>query len=279
MYRDTTFYIYQERLKIMPNESNQGKDTKATANKPGRSGGTTAAGMQVSGEEIFLPEDNQPKVTLESDVFGQQSAATGNQSNASISEAGQPKQSAQSNPKPDDKASDVASQVTQQVGQVLGGDLKPVTDALNQAKNVAGAVAGQAYEQVQDKAGSVITEQKQSLADGLGSVAENIRQFGDNLRGDGKQPSQIAATAAKYGETLADQIENLSGYLERGDFRTFASDLQTFARRNPTIFVAGAFGLGLIAARFIKSSPRSIGNNKNSNSSNRQTKNSASSTI
>lgn len=252
----------------MPNETNQGKENKPSESKPNRASGSVAAGMQVSGEEIFLPESNQPKVTKESDVFGQQSGSSGDQSNA----AAQTEQAK-------GKAADAAKQATQQVGQVLSGDLKPVTDALNQAKNVAGAVAGQAYDEVQDKAGSVISEQKQSLADGLGSVAENIRQFGGNLRGDGKQPNQIAATAARYGETLADQIESLSGYLERGDFRTFASDLQSFARRNPTIFVAGAFGLGVIAARFLKSSPSQSAAPQRRNGGNRNRPSKSSSNI
>ncbi|MEP6924501.1 MAG: hypothetical protein ABI954_08540 [Pyrinomonadaceae bacterium] len=220
----------------MPNETNQGKENKTTTEKSsGSSSSGTGVGMQVSGEEIFLPEDKQPKVTQESDMFGKQAS---DQQNT----ATQPSQS-----------NDPAQEVSKKVGQVLSGDTKPVTDAFNQAKNVAGAVAGQAYEQAQEKAGSILTEQKQSLAQGLGGVADNIRKFGADLGGENS--NQITATAAKYGDSLAEQIENLSGYLESGDFRTFARDLKSFARRNPTAFVIGAFGLGILAARFIKSSP------------------------
>lgn len=221
----------------MPNETNQGKDHKTTEKPSGATSSGTGVGMQVSGEEIFLPEDDQPKVTKESDMFGQQGS-------------GQQNTVTQTEP-----VSGAAQDAAKKVGQVLSGDTKPVVDAFNQAKNVAGAVAGQAYEQAQEKAGSILTEQKQSLAQGLGGVADNIRKFGENLGGENSNP--ITETAAKYGDSLAEQIENLSGYLESGDFRTFAHDLKSFARRNPTAFVIGAFGLGIIAARFIKSSPTS----------------------
>lgn len=244
----------------MPNEINQGQDNKTTGAKPSGTGAASGAGMQVSGEEIFLPEDKQPKVTKESDVFGQQTGgqkpAQPQTQGAPPAQSAQPKQPNQSDVKPPagNAADDAAKQASKQVNQVLSGDLKPVTEAFSQARDTAGAVASQVYEKAQDKAETVITEQKKSLAQGLGSVAENIRKFGDTLNSDQSNP--IGSTAAKYGSTVAEQVENLSHYIERGDFRTFASDLQSFARRNPTAFVAGAFGLGLLAARFIKSSPR-----------------------
>ena len=235
----------------MPNTANQGQDNKTSAGKSSGGGAASGAGMQVSGEEIFLPEDNQPKVTKESDVFGQQEQTAGQRGDQPTAQAKQPAQSGA-------QSGDAAKQASQQVNQVLSGDFKPVTDAFNQAKETAGAVAGQVYEKAQDRAGSVITEQKKSLAEGLGSVAENIRKFGDTLNSEQSNP--IGATAARYGDTLAEQVENLSQYIERGDFRTFANDLKDFARRNPTAFVAGAFGLGLLAARFLKSSPRQATN-------------------
>ncbi len=249
----------------MPNTTNQGQDNKTTGGKSsgtGSGGGAASgAGMQVSGEEIFLPEDTQPKVTKESDVFGQQPQPS--DLKAAQPQTAQAKQPASTDNKqqPAAQASDTAKQAAQQVNQVLSGDFQPVTDAYNQVKETAGAVAGQVYDKAQDKAGAVITEQKKSLAQGLGSVADNIRKFGDNLNAEQSNP--IGSTAAKYGDTVAEQIENLSAYIERGDFRTFAADLQDFARRNPTLFVAGAFGLGLIAARFLKSSPRSASSRGN----------------
>jgi len=58
----------------------------------------------------------------------------------------------------------------------------------------------------------------------------------------------------QYTETLSQQVEKLSGYLERQDLSGLMSDVERFARRNPAIFLGGAFALGILAARFLKSS-------------------------
>ena len=36
------------------------------------------------------------------------------------------------------------------------------------------------------------------------------------------------------------------------------SDVKDFARKNPAIFLGGAFAMGIVAARFLKSSPMSL---------------------
>ena len=128
-------------------------------------------------------------------------------------------------------------------------------DALSQVKESAGTVAGDAIGQVKDKAGSVLDEQKTTLASGVASVADSIRQVGENLGNTGDN-NQVAAFAGKYGESLAGQIEKLSTYLDEKELRELASDVEQFARRNPLLFVGGAFALGVLAARFLKSSGR-----------------------
>ena len=122
--------------------------------------------------------------------------------------------------------------------------------------------AGQAYGVAAEKATSVIEEKKVDLASGLGTVADTIRQVGSTLR-DTDEQTGITNTAAEYGDTLAQQIEKISQYFERSDVRVMIRDVETFARRNPAVFIGGAFAVGLLAARFLKSS------NPNPNSSRR----------
>jgi len=62
---------------------------------------------------------------------------------------------------------------------------------------------------------------------------------------------------ARYSGTAANQIEKIADYFERKDLRAMMRDAESFARRNPAIFLGAAFGLGLVAARFLKSSPPS----------------------
>jgi uncharacterized protein YjbJ (UPF0337 family) len=126
-------------------------------------------------------------------------------------------------------------------------------DTLGTVKESAGAVANQAIGQAKEKAGSVIGEQKANLASGITSVADSIRQVGENLSGSNEN-NQVAALAGKYGESLAGQIEKFSSYIDEKDFRELMRDVEQFARRNPLLFVGSAFTLGVMAARFLKSS-------------------------
>lgn len=115
--------------------------------------------------------------------------------------------------------------------------------------------AGQAYEAVTDKAATKLDEQKSTLSGGLTTVADSVRQVSDNL-GASKTDSGLAEAAAKYTNTTAQKIEDVAGYFETHNVREMARDLEGFARRNPAIFLGAAFGLGLVAARFLKSSPQ-----------------------
>lgn len=118
--------------------------------------------------------------------------------------------------------------------------------------DTAKSTAGQAYGVATEKATTVIEEKKGDLASGLTTVADTIRQVGSTLRQTDEQTG-ITDTAAQYGESLAKQIESVSRYFERSDVRVMMRDVETFARRNPAVFIGGAFAVGLLAARFLKS--------------------------
>lgn len=144
------------------------------------------------------------------------------------------------------------SQLADQVGNIVRGDTGAVKDVLNQAKESTGAVASQAYGFATEKATSVIDEQKTNLTEGLSSVADTIRQVGETLRG-GDQPTGIANVAAQYSDTVADKVEQITGYLDRRDLNGLVRDIKNLAQSNPALFLGGAFTLGILAARFIKS--------------------------
>lgn len=114
--------------------------------------------------------------------------------------------------------------------------------------------AGQAYEAVSEKAVTKIDEQKSTLSGGLSTVADSIRQVGDNL-GSTETESALAGSAAKYTQTAARKIEDVADYFETNSVSDMARDVESFARRNPMIFLGAAFGLGFLAARFLKSTP------------------------
>lgn len=117
--------------------------------------------------------------------------------------------------------------------------------------------AGQAYEVAAEKATTKLEEQKTNLSGGLASIAGSVRQVSDNLRGPDVQDG-ISKFAAEYSEVAATKIEGVANYFERKNVRDMYADLEKFARRNPAVFVGGAFALGLLAARFLKSGSRSF---------------------
>jgi hypothetical protein len=55
-------------------------------------------------------------------------------------------------------------------------------------------------------------------------------------------------------DKAADQIENWSRQLREKDIDELLSDVQTLARRQPGVFIGSAFAIGLLGARFLKSS-------------------------
>jgi hypothetical protein len=117
----------------------------------------------------------------------------------------------------------------------------------------AKSTVGQAYGAATKRATEVLDEQKGTVADGLTTVADTIKQVGENLN-TAEEPNKITETAAKYTNSLAEQIENVSGYFERKDVREMVRDVENFARRYPAYFIGGAVALGFLAARFLKSS-------------------------
>jgi hypothetical protein len=141
----------------------------------------------------------------------------------------------------------------------LAGDLSETSPSSESgAGGVVKEVVGQAQEktkqvmgQAQEKAISALSDRKSQAAEGLGSVAQAIRQTGDQLR----QQDQ-ATFVAEYADKVANQVERFSNQLRERDVEQFIGDAQDLARRQPGLFLGGAFALGVFLARFLKSSSR-----------------------
>jgi len=153
---------------------------------------------------------------------------------------------------------DAADQAATTVGNVLRGDATAAAGTargiVSQVKESGGKVASEALGTVKEKATTKIEEQKATLAQGLGSVADTIRQVGSNLQNETGGENNVVSTVAKYGDTLAGQVEQFSNYLEKHNVSDMLREVERFARRNPAYFIGGAFLLGMLGARFLKSS-------------------------
>jgi len=128
------------------------------------------------------------------------------------------------------------------------------SELLKQAKTAT----GEAYDTVAEKASTTFQEKKLGLTSGLNSIADGIRRAGDALTQTQDQ-NYITEYSARYADTAAQKLQQAARYFESSDFQTMRRDTEGFAKRNPAIFLGGAFVLGMLAARFLKSSPNNRG--------------------
>ena len=63
---------------------------------------------------------------------------------------------------------------------------------------------------------------------------------------------------ADYVERSVDQVDEWIDRVRQRDVRDMVRDLQEFGRRQPALLLAGSFAAGVVAARFLKSSARSV---------------------
>jgi hypothetical protein len=125
--------------------------------------------------------------------------------------------------------------------------------AREQIREVKNQVVGQAkssLQQARDRASSSLGESKGQVADQFGTIADALRRTTEHLRSEDQQ--RIAGLT----ETAARQVDQVANYLRSKDARAMRADLENLARRQPAIVLGGALVLGLIGARFLKSSQR-----------------------
>jgi exonuclease VII large subunit len=115
-------------------------------------------------------------------------------------------------------------------------------------RNTTGSAAAGLMDRMKESATSQLGAQKDRATDGLGSVAQAVRQSTQQLR------DQQHETIAQYVEQAADQIERFATRLKDRNVGDLAREAQDLARRRPVLFIGSAFALGLLGARFLKSS-------------------------
>lgn len=141
------------------------------------------------------------------------------------------------------KAENTVDTAVDKAQQVATKTQDKITETTSAAKEQAKRTANQVGEQAKQTVDSRMTE----VGHEIGSVADAVRQTSYEI-GDENQ------TLSKYGERLAEQLEGISSYLNEKGVEDVLDDLQDFARRKPVVFLGGAFMLGIMAGRFVRSS-------------------------
>jgi hypothetical protein len=133
----------------------------------------------------------------------------------------------------------------EQAGAGIGGAAR---EQIRQAKDKVVDQARSTLRDARDRAGSGLTQGRRQAADQLGGIGSAFRLTGEQLRGEDQ------TRFADLADSVGRRIDQAADYLRNSDGRAIARDVENLARRQPALVFAGAFALGLVAARFLKSS-------------------------
>lgn len=121
-------------------------------------------------------------------------------------------------------------------------------EQVRQAKDKVMDQARTTLRDARDRAGSTLSQSRQQAAEQIGGIGSAFRRTGESLR------QEDQARFADVADNVARQMDRVADYLRDSDGRTIARDLENLARRQPALVFGGAFAIGLVAARFLKSS-------------------------
>jgi ElaB/YqjD/DUF883 family membrane-anchored ribosome-binding protein len=130
-----------------------------------------------------------------------------------------------------------------------GSPARPLNDQAAELGRDAQRGAERLADDVQAWAGNRARREKQEAATTLSRVADRLQASGHQLRTDHED------LAGEYIEKAARQLERAAEYVRTTSLDEAVQELEDFARRRPAAFVGSAFAIGLLAARFLKSSP------------------------
>jgi sirohydrochlorin ferrochelatase len=156
-------------------------------------------------------------------------------------------------PNPESRGSRAETSGQQSLPREERGGGGSAREQIRQVKDQVVDQAKTTFQQARERAGSSLGESKGQFAEQFGTIAEALRRTTEHLRSEDQQ--RIAGLT----ETVARQVDQVANYLRSKDARAMRLDLENLARRQPALVLGGALVLGLLGARFLKSSERNRG--------------------
>jgi ElaB/YqjD/DUF883 family membrane-anchored ribosome-binding protein len=99
----------------------------------------------------------------------------------------------------------------------------------------------------QDRVRSAVGSRKSQAVETVSGLAQSLLLAGQNLQ-DQQSP------AARLVEQAAERLDRVAQYLETTEPDALVRRTESWARQNPALFIGGAFVVGILGARFLKSS-------------------------
>jgi hypothetical protein len=121
---------------------------------------------------------------------------------------------------------------------------------VEQTKQKAQELSSQVQQKATQRVESGLTKGKIQAAETLNTVAQSLIVSGQQLRERNQEG------VSRFVDQAADRVQRVSNYLQNTNVSEIVDSTEQFARRRPALFLGGAFVLGLLGARFLKSSRR-----------------------
>jgi hypothetical protein len=119
--------------------------------------------------------------------------------------------------------------------------------SMDEAKEKARQAATDAQRRLSEQLRTRADSTRTRAADALGSVAQALAGSVQQLRDENQ------GVSGDYVERAGNQIRRVSEYLRNTNTDDMVRNAESFARRQPAVFLGGAFVLGFLAARLVKS--------------------------
>jgi gas vesicle protein len=145
------------------------------------------------------------------------------------------------------ESNETTSATTESNSGMNTGTASTAPGNIDEAKEKARQAAHDAQQKVSEELRTRVDTTRTRAADALGSVAQALTTSVQQLR------DQNQSMPGDYVQRAGDQIRRASDYLRTTDTDELVRNAEDFARRQPAVFLGGAFVLGFLAARLVKS--------------------------
>lgn len=124
--------------------------------------------------------------------------------------------------------------------------------------------ARQTAEQAREEAQSMVEAQKRRMSrmadEQKGRAVHKVSALAEALKASGERLRQNdESRMAEYVERASDSLNSYAQRLRDRDLQEMYREAKDMARRNPSLFLGGAFALGFALTRFLKSSEEEAG--------------------
>lgn len=147
-------------------------------------------------------------------------------------------------------ANDISRTQTGDAAREQGTREQSSGSGLDKARQKTSEAASEAAQEARRKAESNLDRQKQRATERFDHVSSALRETSQNLRDHDED------SIAGIVDSAAEQVDRLSHYVGQRSVGDLVDELEDIARREPALFLGGAALLGIVGARFLKSSGR-----------------------